>query len=146
MSSFNLESFFSQCNCGYFCLFDFALGGCVLFLLRLKSLTPLLSQTKSGTVWTATRDTGSLRHTQWGQSAKSLVILWSGLSFNLVQVMFMFSELGWIRLTVNFFSLVGLYEQDLPSPNSVFKNHSHLFPERYLVRSYSWVAFLDNMI
>lgn len=47
MSSFNLESFFSQCNCDYFSLFDFALGGCFPFLLRLKSLTPLLSQSQA---------------------------------------------------------------------------------------------------
>ena len=79
MSSFNLESYFSQYNCDYFSLFDFALGGCVLFLLHLKSLTPL-SQTKSGTVRTANiRDTGSLIRTQWDRSAESLVISWSGV-------------------------------------------------------------------
>lgn len=80
MASFNLESYFSRYNCDYFSLFDFALGGCVLFLLHLKSLTPLLSQTKSGTVRTASiRDTGSLIRTQWDRSAESLVISWSGV-------------------------------------------------------------------
>ena len=63
------------------------------------------------------------------------------MSFDLVQVMFTFSEL--CGLTVmnpahsdEFLQLGCWYEQDLTSANSVFKNHSHLFPERYPVRSY----------
>ena len=50
----------------------------MLFLLSLKSLTPLLSQTKSDTVWAVRRDTESPRHTHRDQSEKSLVILRAG--------------------------------------------------------------------